>query len=312
MPNFLSEDRESIRERLRNLMNSTDADGNPLFPDQDTPGSPGHTLREIFLRLMETHHQQVNTMIEDYSPRTATGSGLDAWANYFNMQRGQAKAPTGRVLIKSDVSGAALERLNGSRQIDAGMRMSAGAVELEVTDSTEIPEDETEVEVDVRTALTQEGTAVEQGADVQIPQRENISGETLTAIDGGRRSESDEQLRFRLSRALRAPSTFEGLRARMLGNESVDTVEIDSSAYGPGTAEVYVNPAVAYPSEELRQELEALATEGPARLYVTFPSFVGVTMQLQIDGPEPANAEDAVVEYVTNLSGGDELINRFP
>ncbi len=308
MPNFLSEDRDALRERLRGLMSATDENGNPLFPDQDTPGSPGYTLREMFLRLLETHHQQVNTMAEDFSPRTATGSSLDQWANYFGMQRGQASAPSGTVLLTSEVSGAALDRLNGSREIPVGLRLRAGGVELEVTQNAAFPEDGTETEIEVETALTQDGTAVRRGADVSVPQRQNVTGEALTDISGGRRSESDEQLRFRLSRALRAPSSFEGLRARMLGNEDVDTVEIEEAAYGPGTARVHVNPAVAYPTRQLREQLESLATEGPSRVYVTFPAYEGITLQIKTIGPEPADAKQAVVDYVTNLEGGDTLI----
>lgn len=306
--NFLSEDRAELREQLRGLMDVTDGNGQELFPNQDTPGTPEYTMREVFVRLMETQHQEINTMAEDFSPRTAQGGALDKWARYFGMSRSQAQAPRGEVLLTSDVSGAALERLAGSRTIPEGTRLRSGTIELETTERVQFGEEATEAEVKVEAASAQSGTAVQQGADVDVPRRQNISGEALTAIDGGESSESDQQLRFRLARALRAPSTFEGLTARMLGHSSVDTVEVDRGAYGPGTAEVYVNPAVAYPDEQLRRELESLANEGgPSRGYVIFPEYEGVTMQLQVDGAENG-VKEVISDYVANLEGGDRLV----
>lgn len=307
MPSYLSEDRSAIRERLRNEFNRTDGEGDALFPDQDVPGSPGYTLREIMIRLMETQHEQINTMIDSVSPLTASGSDLDRWGRFFDIQRSQSQSPRGRVLLQSDVTGAALERLAGSRQMAAGTRLSNGTVELETTERVAIPESGTEAEVQVQSLIAQEGTALRQGTQLNIPNRENITGEALTDISGGRSSETDDQYRFRLSRALRAPSTFEGLRARMLGNESVDTVQIDEGKYGPGTVEVYVNPAVGFADNQLREQLESLATEGPSRVYVIFPSYEGLTMQVEVDGPTPADAKTAIVDYVNNIPGGDRL-----
>ncbi|MFB6247565.1 MAG: hypothetical protein ABEL97_03255 [Salinibacter sp.] len=73
-------------------------------------------------------------------------------------------------------------------------------------------------------------------------------------------------------------------------------------------AEVYVDPAIGFAGDDLRQELEALATEGPSRVYVTFPTYEGLAIQVRIDGPIPNDAKRVVVDYVNNIEGGGRLI----
>lgn len=73
------------------------------------------------------------------------------------------------------------------------------------------------------------------------------------------------------------------------------------------TAEVYVDPAVGHAGEDLRQELEALVTEGPGRVYVIFPTYEGLALQIRVDGGIPSDAKRAVVDYVNNVEGGGTL-----
>jgi len=125
-------------------------------------------------------------------------------------------------------------------------------------------------------------------------------------VSGGRRAETDEQLRFRLVRALRAPSTPEGLRAQILSNSDVADVSIEEGTYGPGTAEAFVEPAVAFPPEDLREQIES-DVEGPSKIYVTLPAYEGLSLKIRATSiPESGDAR--VANYVNNLATGDTLI----
>lgn len=308
MGNYFPDDRTRIRDRFRKLIEGAkDEKGQSLFPLQDRPGSPGYTIREMFVRLFQQHYQQLNAVLDGNSPLTARGQALDDWAEFFGMQREGARRPEGEVEFVAEVDGETLERLTGTRVIEAGAPVTYGSTTLETTTRAEIPKGGNSVTVGVRGRRVRSGVVVEAGANLRWPSNEMINARAITDVRGGRSTEDDEQLRFRLSRALRAPSTLEGLEVRMLAHPDVDRVDIAQGAYGPGTAEVFVHPAVAFPDEQLRQELEAISTEGVGQAFVTFPAYEGIAMRIKIDG-ETGGIRRAISDYVANLESGQELI----
>lgn len=305
---YFVEDPNKLKERLRSrLENATDEDGNQLFPDQDLPGSPGYTLRELWQRMIQQHHQQINSMVEDFSPRTARGAALDQWAQFFNMPRTASSTASGAALIKAEVTGEAVERLSGTRRIPQGTTLRSGTTEIQTTEPAEIPENKKSVEVGVESVQQRTGTVAETGAAFDVQNRQLLTAEITASVTGGSNAEADDQLRYRLSLAMRAPSTFEGLEATLLSDPDVDEVQIDEAAYGPGTAEAFVSPAIAYPTEDLRQRLEAEASQGPGKVYVTFPSYEGLSLRIRVQS-EPTAAAQRVAEQINNLGAGEQLI----
>ena len=308
MGNYFPDDQSRIRNRFRKLINSaTDEEGQELFPYQDRPGSPGYTVREMFVRLFQQHYQQLNAVLDGNSPLTARGADLDEWAEFFDLERAEARRPEGEVEFVSEVDGATLERLTGSRIIEAGEALTYGSTTLETTRRVAIPENGDRVTVGVRGRDVRSGTIVEAGATLRWPGNDLIAVVAVSDVRGGQSTEDDQQLRFRLARALRAPSTLEGLESLMLAHPDVDEVDITEAAYGPGTAEVFVHPAVAFPDERLRQQLEATSTEGVGQAFITFPAYEGVAMRIRVDG-STSNAERRISDYIANLRPGAEII----
>lgn len=308
MVDFFDEERASIRDRFESYMNNaTDENGDPLFPNQNSPGSPGYTLRELWTRLFQEHFQQLNQMVEDFSPLTARGASLDQWAEFFGMKRNGSQSPSGRALIQSEVTGQTLERLSGSRRITQGTRLEGNTLDLVVAEESEIATNQNSVEVKVESTQDQNGIVASSGMTLDVANREMLTAEITAPVAGGSSVERDDQLRYRLSLGMRAPSTFEGLERTILSDPDVDEVEIEEAAYGPGTASVFVSPAIAYPSEDLRQRLESAASEGPGKVYVTFPSYEGVAFRIRVTS-QPSTAEQDVADYINNLSAGDRMI----
>jgi len=75
---FFPTSRSEIERRVKSLMRSqTDGQGNPLFPNLETPGSPGFNMAQLWTRLFERAYQQMNSAVNSFSPMEASGSDLD-------------------------------------------------------------------------------------------------------------------------------------------------------------------------------------------------------------------------------------------
>jgi hypothetical protein len=283
-----------------------------VFPTDNfsSQNEVGHGSLQLWTRLFQRAYQQMDAAANSFSPRTASGTDLDRWAGFFGMERKGAAPASGRVLIGSEVTGGAAERIKGTRTVPSGTRLQFGGTVLEMTESAELPEEGTSVEAGVRSTRVSDQVVLETGAEGSLASGAALSDltrvETLTSVSGGRRAETDEQLRVRLVRALRSPSSPEGVRAQLLSHEDVSDAQIEEGTYGPGTAEAFVTPAVAFPPASLREELETLI-EGPSRIYVTLPSYEGIALKIRAT-QIPDGAEESVVDYINNLSTGGTII----
>lgn len=309
MPQLFPTSREEVDKQIRDLMEALDSD---LFSDYDVPGTPAYNAREIWTRMKLRENQELNAASEAFSPRTATGSDLDGWAEFFGMSRKGAAPADGTALLRSEVTGEAAERLQGTNTLPEGTTLTGAQIQLQTTAPARLPDTENTVEVPVESVRPSEDVVATTGTQLTISGNEPLSQiatvELISDVSGGRQAETDEQLRFRLIRALRDPSTPEGLRALLLSDPDVSDVEIreGDQAYGPGTVEAFVTPSVAFPPDGLRERLEEKA-EGPTRVYVTFPAYEGVAMKIRTSGPD-TNGAERVVDYVNNLSTGDSII----
>jgi hypothetical protein len=308
MPTYLTEDRSRLRERLRDVLDQAQTEnGEAAFPEQDVPGTAGYTLREVYVRILEQHNQQLNNAIEDFSPRTARGAALDEWARFFGMERSASQNATGTVLLKSEVTGDTLEQLTDTRRIPQGTRLRGTGLTLETNEEVRIPLQEKSVEATVEVVTGGANAEVNVGAAFDVVGRQMLEAEVTETVQGGQSAETDDQLRYRLTRAMRAPSTFEGLEAQILAHPEVDDISIRAGAYGPGTAEVLVYPAVSIPTESLRQELEQAAQEGPGQVYVLFPSYEGLKLKIEVTS-QPDSAPQAVSDLIVNIDAGGSLV----
>jgi hypothetical protein len=307
MPEFLTESEEELRERLRRAYEKERGPGGEeLFPDQDVPGTPAHNNRELFVRVLADLSRQVNRQVSNQSPRFASGPALDDWAEYFGVSRSEASRGRGEVLFTSRQTGAALEETFGSRALTAGTLLNRGTQAVaRLEEDARVPLEGDSTRAQVSAARAGDVAPIREGT--QLTPEGNLSGqiqgEVVSPIQGGSSRETDEQLRFRLSRALRSPSTVEGLEADLLGDEAVRNVELEENPYGPGTVEAQVSPAVAYPTESDRTRIRDLAA-GPSRVYVVFPAYEGLALQVET---EASGAKEAVSAYVGELQEGETL-----
>lgn len=307
---FFPTSRDEVETLIQDLMDqATDESGNPLFPEQDRPGSPSYNMREIWTQVVQSAYRRMDAAIRNATPIRAEGEGLDRWAEFFGMSRTGAQPATGTMLITSEVTGSAAERLKGTRSVPSGTELRIGSLRVETTSAAQIPQNGTEAEVSVRTIRTSRGTIAERGSTAELisnsPLEAFLSMELLTPLSGGQAAESDQQLRSRLRTSLRNPSSVQGLRGRILGLSEVSDVEITQSAYGPGTVEAYVTPSTAAPEEEVRRRIENIPT-GPANLHVVFPHYEAIA--LKIDAPGASAPKKTAVDYINNVSTGGTLV----
>lgn len=298
-------DPEQIESRLRRVLRQRGSDGELLFPDQDLPGTPGYDVRRMLTELFTTHYDQLNNAFSTMSPRTAEGASLDQWAQFFDMPRKGSRPASGRAMIRSELTGSALETLFGSRTITAGTRLFQDNRFVRTTDEARIPEDGRTVEVRVRAAQAADSFAAATILSVDDDTLgEVVEAEVLTSVEGGSISETDTQLRFRLVRALTSPTTYEGFLARLLSHGGVSEASIEENTYGPGTVSAFVVPTDAFPGESLRLDLEDL-WEGPGRAYVTMPVYEALMVKI---ATATSSGIDAAVSFVNNIPVGGELI----
>ena len=306
---FLTVDRQTIARRLEAAFDAAvDGQGRMLFPDHRIPGSPGYNLRRLMEQEVLRWHQEANAALSAMSPLTASGAFLDAWAAFFGMERGRARVARGRVRLVSQMAGADMERLLGSRLLPVGTRLSTGSVELELEEDAVFPDEDREVVVGVRARWAGSGVDLPEGVALELVSstlRGFVRAEVVERVTGGASEETDEQLRYRLAKALVEPSTMEGFRVLLETHPLVASVELTPAAFGPGTLEVFVRPAVVPPPVTLRQELEALY-RGSGQVYVVLPEIMAVEIRLRYSGQAPD--VELLADYVRNLPLGEPLV----
>jgi hypothetical protein len=307
---FFPESIAYVEARVAALYDAAvDATGEPLFPDHRVPGTPGYNLRRITERLMLQHYRESNLLFSAMSPRTAEGLALDGWGEFFDWARKGSKPSAGTVVVQAQQTGQVLAGLFGTREIPAGTRFTAGAMTLRTTETAAIPEAGRSVSVAVEADGVAKTSRLSVGTRLQFasehPLRAVVLVETTTDIAGGKNTETDDQFRYRLVRALRDPSTYEGFEAALLAHSDVDRVELFPGRYGAGTVEAFVSPAIAFPPPTLRDELEAI-WQGPGRAYVVTPDYEAVALRIRVAGG--TGLAPIVVDLVNNLDAGDTVV----
>ena len=306
---FLSSDPNQIARRLSTSLGAArDADGNPLFPDHGRPGTPAYNIKQLLLQEVLQWHREANVALSAMSPITAAGVYLDRWAEFFGTPRGGADYATGEVEITSDVPGEHLHRLLGTRTIPEGTRLvgSDGAA-MRLLSTVEVPLEGTSVTAAVQ--AEQSGPLVRLSANTSLSVEAGkltsvLSARVVNGIEGGTYAETDEQLRFRLVRALVDPTTFEGYRTQLLAHPDVSEAQLSSGVYGAGTLEAFVVPSIALPTATLRDELENI-WRGAGNVFVTFPAFEAVQLQIRLAGDAD---KSLVVDFINNLNLGEALV----
>lgn len=305
---FFPTDEATIENRVSATFDAAvDSNGNALFPDHRVPGTPGFNLKKISVRLMLRQYRETNATLSDMSPRTASRTGLDQWGSFMGTPRKGATASSGVVKITSTQDGSSLVRQYGTSTLVSGTTLTSGSLTMQLIDDAVIPLDGTETTARVETTNIFAFSTLEPGTRIQLtsnnPLRNSLIVEAATAITGGRSTETDDQYRFRLMRSFKNINTYEGFIAELLGDTDVSNVDIRPNRYGPGTAEVFVTPAIAFPTSNLRVRLENLY-RGPSRIYITFPRYEAVALRIRITG-NPSAA--AIVSYINNIPAGQIL-----
>lgn len=303
---FLTPD--SISTRLIAAFNEArDGDGNLLFPDHTVPGTPGYNQRKLIADLLDSHYFQVNRLMNNMSLITASGVMLDEWGSFLNTPRKGATPSVGQALITSNITGASLQRLYGTRTLNQGLLLFGGLTTFQILSSVSIPETSTSATVTISALSDSVFTTAPAGTRLTVNHPSLgpvLTAEISVAPSGGSGIETDDQYRFRLIRALTGPYTYEGLKGRILGNENVSDCVITESRYGPGTIEAFVTPTASFPATGLRTELEALY-QGPGRLYVIFPTYESIALRIRV---KTQVSLTPVMDYINNLGFGETLV----
>jgi uncharacterized phage protein gp47/JayE len=309
---FFTTDPQVISDRVSAAIDAmVDDQGALLFPDHRRPGTPGYNIKSLVVQEVLLWHREANAAQSTQSPRTASGVYLREWANFFQKPAAGVRYAKGEVVIEAQTTGEHLARIFGTRRIAEGTILSSGAQRFKLLQDVEIPDGERRVRGLVQSETPGPGVRLAAGAalTVEHAQLRNLLRATAASdVAGGSFEETDEELRYRLVRALIDPTTFEGYRTTLLAHPDVSDAQLTTAAYGPGTLEAFVIPALSLPTRTLRDELEAI-WQGAGSVYVTFPDYEGLQIQIRVAGTPGASADTkAIASYVNNLALGQTLI----
>lgn len=307
---FFPTDPKTIETRVKAAFdNAVTADGELLYPNHQIPGTPGYNQRKITERLLLQDYLERNAVYTNMSPRTAEGAGISDWASYFSLPRKEGENSTGKVIIRASQTGTVLESLLGTRSLAANTQLTVGTAVIALEQDAVIPTDGTTVEVAVKTLGASRSNIIPKATRLSLnnhPLKNALTIEVSEEISGGFLTETDAQLRYRLIKALRDPSSPEGFEVTLLSDTDVSTVDLVESKYGPGTVEAFVTPAVSFPPSSLRTRLENLY-QGPGRAYVIFPDYQAVALRIRI-GTGVTPSKSIIVDYINNLGAGSTVI----
>lgn len=309
MSDLITTDLVELRRGLSALFSAETAQGEPLFPDHNLPGSPGYNFKQIMAEALAGQGREISAVLRSQSPRTAQGGALDAWLNYFGMNRSPEAAGSGVVEATAEQNGNVLAQLLGTRQIDAGTRLATGSLALVLEEPLTF-EDGTNV-ASARARLVEQGRELNEGTEVVIAGNHPLSNvvqmTTTTSFGKGSSTDTDEQARYRLALALRRPGTTGALEEAFLGHAEVSDVQFFPGVYGPGTVEVFVLPTAALPSIQLREQLEELYV-GPGRAFVIFPEYEAIGLKIRCVGSDEATLQKAAADYISQISSGNPFV----
>lgn len=319
---------DSVQDSIQYLIRNT---GITYFSD----GSIARALVEANNLEIDRLQQYVTEVFQNAFLSTASGIYLDMWGNTLGIPRllplqAETFVEDGavRFYVTSGTLGSRLPDPNNSGQgfIAAGTIISDsnGEVEFTVTEDVSFPINSRSVNVPIRASQT--GKAFNVGANRLTVHNLPTSEVKVTndiAVTSGRDIESDEEYRFRLSRALTSKygSNTTAIELAAITSPGVSQVNLLEYARGAGTFDVLLIPQGNKITESIkdaaRNSISQVAAYGVS-FEVREPEYVlfKVTLQLIFNSSVGeaekerlrAQVQTSLLAYIAEIPLGGELI----
>lgn len=319
---------DSVQDSVRYLIKNTDI---TYFAD----GSIAKALVETNNLEISRLQQYVTGVFQNAFLSSTTGIYLDMWGETLGLprirdRRASALIQDGavRFYVSSGTLGSRLPNPanSGLGLIQNGVSISnpSNTVEFTVTEDVTFPVNAKSVFVPV--TAQGNGTAYNVGANQLTVHNLNKSEVKVTndiAIVTGKDVESDEEYRFRLSRAMTARygSNLAAVEIAAVSNPGVSRAELLQYARGAGTFDVLLVPqgnrVTLSSRENTRRAIEQVAAYGIS-FEVREPEYVPIRISLQLIFNQSvteaerislrAQVQSSILAYIASIPIGGELI----
>lgn len=317
-----------VQDSLRYLIKNTDI---TYFSD----GSIAKALVETNSLEISRLQEYVSSTFQNAFLSSASGIYLDMWGETLGLprikdRRASAQIQDGAVRFYT-ISGTLGSKLPhptnfGLGLIPLGTLVSnpASTVEFVVTEDVTFPVNAKSVFVPISASGT--GTGYNVGINQLTVTSLGIAGVLVTndiAITTGKDTESDNEYRFRLSRAMtsRYGSNLAAIEVAAISNPSVARAEILQYSRGAGTFDVLLvpqgNKVTTTAKENTRKAIEQVAAYGIS-FNVREPEYVPIKITIQLiykagvtDAQKiniKGQVQSSVLSYLASIPLGGELV----
>jgi uncharacterized phage protein gp47/JayE len=319
---------DSVQDSVKYLINNTDI---TYFAD----GSIAKALVEANNLEVSRIQQYVTGTFQNAFLSSTTGIYLDMWGETLGLPRIKDRRATAliedgavRFYVSSGTLGSRLPNSSNSGLglIPAGVSITnvSNSVEYTVTEDVSFPVNARSVSVPVTAQAS--GAAYNVGANqltVHDLSNTEVKVTNDLAIVTGKDVESDEEYRYRLSRAMtsRYGSNLAAIEVAAVSNPGVARAELLQYARGAGTFDVLLIPqgnrVTLSTKENTRRAIEQVAAYGVS-FEVREPEYVPIRVSLQlIFNSNVAEAErislraqvqSSILRYIASIPLGGELV----
>jgi len=319
---------DSVQDSVRYLIKNTDI---TYFSD----GSIAKALVETNNLEVSRIQQYVTGVFQNAFLSSTTGIYLDMWGETLGLPRIKDRRATAliqdgavRFYVSNGTLGSRLPNPDNSGlgliQSGVSITTASNTVEYKVTEAVTFPVNTRSVFVPVTAQGS--GTDYNVGANQLTVHNLNKSEVKVTndiAIVTGKDVESDEEYRFRLSRAMtsRYGSNLAAVEVAAVSNPGVARAELLQYARGAGTFDVLLIPqgnrVTVSTRENTRRAIEQVAAYGVS-FEVREPEYVPVRISLQLifnnNVTEAerislrAQVQSSILQYIASIPLGGELI----
>lgn len=319
---------DMVKDSIHYLVKNTDI---TYFSD----GSIAKALVEATNLEISRLQEFINTTFQNSYLSTASGIYLDMWGETLGLprikdRRASAQIQDGavRFYVNSGTLGSRLPHPTnpglGLIRAETLISNSAGTVEFSTTEDVSFPINAKSTYVPI--IATSAGSGFNVGVNQLINHSLSDTEVKVTndiAIASGKDIESDDEYRYRLSRAMtsRYGSNLAAIEVAAISNPSISRAEVLQYSRGAGTFDVLLIPqgnrVTESAKENTRRAIEQVAAYGISfnirePEYVPIKITVQLVFQSSITDAEKINLRNEVqgniLKYISSIPLGGELI----
>lgn len=319
---------DMVNDSIRYLLKNTDI---TYFSD----GSIAKALVEATNLEISRLQEFINTIFQNSFLSTASGIYLDMWGETLGLprikdRRASAQAQDGavRFYVNSGTLGSRLPHPTnaGLGLVREGTIISnnSNSIEFSVIEDTTFPINAKSVYVPIVASGT--GSSFNVGVNQLTTHNLNISEIKVTndiAITGGKDIESDEEYRYRLSKAMtsRYGSNLAAIEVAAVSNPNISRAEILQYSRGAGTFDVLLIPqgnrVTQSAKENTRRAIEQVAAYGIS-FDIREPEYVPIKITIQLVYQSTVTeaekislrneVQSNILQYISSIPLGGELV----